>query len=203
MIAEIIINTTAKRLQQTFSYTVPDGLAVRVGSRVLVPFGHRREEGIVVALHEQLDEPADFTLKPVEGLLSTQTGFQEEMIRTAIWIRDYYVCNLSEALRLFMIDKKGLVRQEILSVGPAAPVSPEGRQLQAYVADKGSREKGSLVRRFGRDLVETALAARSCPAGLITRTRLPTRWKTGFPSSTMMTKTSSTAGGASRNCSRP
>ena len=45
MIAEIIINTTAKRLQQTFSYTVPDGLAVRVGSRVLVPFGHRREEG--------------------------------------------------------------------------------------------------------------------------------------------------------------
>mgnify|MGYP007127379539 CR=1 FL=1 len=36
MIAEIIINTTAKRLQQTFSYTVPDGLAVRVGSRVLV-----------------------------------------------------------------------------------------------------------------------------------------------------------------------
>ena len=158
MIAEIIINTTAKRLQRTFSYTVPDGLAVRVGSRVLVPFGHRREEGIVVALHEQLDEPIDFTLKPVEGLLSTQTGFQEEMIRTALWIRDYYVCNLSEALRLFMIDKKGLVRQELLSVGPAAPVSPEERQLQAYVADKGSREKGSLVRRFGRDLVETALA---------------------------------------------
>ena len=79
MIAEIIINTTAKRLQQTFSYTVPDGLVVRVGSRVLVPFGHRREEGIVVALHEQLDEPIRFhSLNcPVEGLLSTQTGFQE------------------------------------------------------------------------------------------------------------------------------
>ena len=49
VIAEIIINTTAKRLQQTFSYTVPDHLAVRVGSRVIVPFGFRREEGIVVA----------------------------------------------------------------------------------------------------------------------------------------------------------
>mgnify|MGYP007107568036 CR=1 FL=1 len=44
MFAEIIINTTAKRLQQTFSYIVPEGMAVRVGSRVLVPFGHRREE---------------------------------------------------------------------------------------------------------------------------------------------------------------
>nr|WP_308590573.1 hypothetical protein [uncultured Megasphaera sp.] len=39
-IAEIIINTTAKRLQQTFSYIVPDHLDVRIGSRVLVPFGH-------------------------------------------------------------------------------------------------------------------------------------------------------------------
>ena len=81
MFAEIIINTTAKRLQQTFSYIVPEGMAVRVGSRVLVPFGHRREEGIVVALQEHLAEPVDFTLKPIEGLLSTQTGFQEEMIR--------------------------------------------------------------------------------------------------------------------------
>ena len=138
MFADIIINTTAKRLQQTFSYIVPDGMAVRIGSRVLVPFGHRREEGIVVALHEQLDGSADFTLKPVEGLLSTQTGFQEEMIRTALWIRDYYVCNLAEALRLFMIDKKGLIRQERLSVGPAVAVGSEGRQLQAYIADKGA-----------------------------------------------------------------
>lgn len=82
MIAEIIINTTAKRLQQTFSYTVPDNRLSASAAASPVPFGHRREEGTVVALHEQLDEPADFTLKPVEGLLSTQTGFQEEMIRT-------------------------------------------------------------------------------------------------------------------------
>ena len=75
-IAEIIINTTAKRLQQTFSYIVPDHLDVRIGSRVLVPFGHRREEGIVVALREHLDEAPAFELKPIEGLLSMQTGFQ-------------------------------------------------------------------------------------------------------------------------------
>lgn len=41
MVADIIINTTAKRLQQTFSYIVPDGMAVHVGSRVQVPFGRR------------------------------------------------------------------------------------------------------------------------------------------------------------------
>ena len=158
MIAEIIINTTAKRLQQTFSYTVPDHLAVRVGSRVIVPFGFRREEGIVVALHEALDEPADFTLKPIEGLLSSQTGFREEMIETALWIRDYYVCNLSDALRLFMIDKRGLVRREVLSLGPTTATTAEGRSVQFYVADKGRVEKGALGRKFGRDLVSRLLA---------------------------------------------
>ncbi|WP_287769671.1 primosomal protein N' [Megasphaera sp.] len=158
MIAEIIINTTAKRLQQTFSYTVPNHLAVRVGSRVVVPFGFRREEGIVVALHEELAEPADFTLKPIEGLLSSQTGFREEMIETALWIRDYYVCNLSDALRLFMIDKRGLVRREVLSLGPTPATTAEGRSVQLYVADKGRVEKGALGRKFGRDLVSRLLA---------------------------------------------
>ena len=161
MIAEIIINTTAKRLQQTFSYTVPDHLAVRVGSRVIVPFGFRREEGIVVALHEELAEPADFTLKPIEGVLSSQTGFQEEMIETALWIRDYYVCNLSDALRLFMIDKRGLVRQEVLSLGPTPATTAEGRTIPLYVADKGKVEKGALSRKFGRDLISRLLAEKS------------------------------------------
>ena len=161
MIAEIIINTTAKRLQQTFSYTDPDHLAVRVGSRVIVPFGFRREEGIAVALHEELAEPADFTLKPIEGVLSSQTGFQEEMIETALWIRDYYVCNLSDALRLFMIDKRGLVRQEVLSLGPTPATTAEGRTIQLYVADKGKVEKGALSRKFGRDLISRLLAEKS------------------------------------------
>lgn len=158
MIAEIIINTTAKRLQQTFSYTVPDDLKVRVGSRVVVPFGFRREEGIVVALHERLEQPADFTLKPIESLLSSQTGFQEEMIATALWIRDYYVCNLSDALRLFMIDKRGLLRQDMLSLGPTPAATAEGRAVQLYVAEKGRVEKGALSRKFGSGVVSGLLA---------------------------------------------
>ena len=40
MIAEIIINTTAKRLQQTFTYAIPQEMDIHIGSRVLVPLGH-------------------------------------------------------------------------------------------------------------------------------------------------------------------
>jgi len=83
------------------------------------------------------------------------------MIETALWIRDYYVCNLSDALRLFMIDKRGLVRQEVLSLGPTPATTAEGRTIQLYVADKGKVEKGALSRKFGRDLISRLLAEKS------------------------------------------
>lgn len=198
MIAEIIINTTAKRLQQTFSYTVPDHLAVRVGSRVIVPFGFRREEGIVVALHEELAEPADFTLKPIEGVLSSQTGFQEEMIETALWIRDYYVCNLSDALRLFMIDKRGLVRQEVLSLGPTPATTAEGRTIQLYVADKGKVEKGALSRKFGRDLISRLLAEKSLGSESFLKNKIADKMEDWLSFERMISRTFFVAGLNSR-----
>ena len=45
MIAEVIINRTAKKLNKTFDYRIPnqlDGL-IFVGSKVLVPFRKRRK----------------------------------------------------------------------------------------------------------------------------------------------------------------
>ncbi|MCH4179520.1 MAG: primosomal protein N' [Megasphaera sp.] len=155
MIAEIIINTTAKQLQKTFSYEVPPALPVRVGSRVLVPFGSRHEEGIVVSLHDTPPEALDFTVKPVLSILSSQTGFREEMIRTALWISQYYVCNLSDALRLFMIEKKGLIQYTWLSL--AQGITPQGPVLE-YIAAKGRAEKKTLLRKFGRDAVEEELS---------------------------------------------
>ena len=56
MIAEIIINRTAKRLNRTFDYKVPLELEelIMIGSTVLVPFGKSStlEEGYVVGIKE-------------------------------------------------------------------------------------------------------------------------------------------------------
>ena len=52
MIAEVIINRTAKKLNRTFDYGVPQELEglITVGSKVLVPFGkgENLEEAFVV-----------------------------------------------------------------------------------------------------------------------------------------------------------
>ena len=48
MIAEIVINRSAKRLNRTFDYSVPKELEklVSIGSTVLVPFGKSSNLGI-------------------------------------------------------------------------------------------------------------------------------------------------------------
>ena len=55
------------------------------------------------ALHDKLPDSAAFVLKPVMRVLSSLKGFQEEMLETARWISEYYLCNISDALRLFMV----------------------------------------------------------------------------------------------------
>ena len=66
MIAEVIIETTAKQLNRTFDYNIPAELEeyVTVGSTVLVQFGRKKEleEAYVVGIKEKTEyEVKDIT----------------------------------------------------------------------------------------------------------------------------------------------
>ena len=56
MIAEVVINRSAKRLNRTFDYKIPKQLEelIMIGSSVLVPFGKSSSltEGYVIKLKE-------------------------------------------------------------------------------------------------------------------------------------------------------
>ena len=45
MVAEVIINRTAKKLNRTFDYSIPEELEdfIIIGSKVIVPFGKGRK----------------------------------------------------------------------------------------------------------------------------------------------------------------
>lgn len=161
MIAEIIINTTAKNLQKTFSYKVPPHLDVRTGSRVFVPFGRRCEEGIVVALRSDAETAnMPYKLKCIESVLSVQVGFQEEMIQTALWISSYYLCNAADALRLFMIEKKGIRTERHFSICTGEKGADEQEQLVlSYISGRGGTAAETLlIKRFGEMRIKSLVS---------------------------------------------
>ncbi len=49
--AEVAVNSTLPH-RQTFSYRIPEGCALEVGSAVYVPFGRLTLQGIVVEIHD-------------------------------------------------------------------------------------------------------------------------------------------------------
>lgn len=152
MIAQIIVNITAKRLQKTFTYSVPPALAetVRPGSRVLIPFGRRREEGIVIRTGDDTERTGDFELKPVEAVLSVQAGAQAEIIETALWISTYYLCSLADALRLFLVEKKGISWDYRLFKGHEdGRESPEEKKILSYLDTHPGASEKIMYKLFG------------------------------------------------------
>ena len=98
MVAEVIINSNVKTLNKTFDYEVPSNLEIKLGARVFVPFGRKKEleEGIVVGFKDK----SEFEVKEIAGLQEEQ--IEEDYIDLAKWISERYFCNFSESLNLML-----------------------------------------------------------------------------------------------------
>ena len=104
-VASIIINRPAKQLHKPLSYLLPEKFGdVKAGTRVLVPLGGSREEGILIGYEELLEKPT-FTLRSIIDILDSDPWFTREMMDTAQKISRYFLCSFGDALRLFTVHK--------------------------------------------------------------------------------------------------
>lgn len=86
-------------LQESFTYEIPPQFTgqVKVGMRVLVPFGKRRITGYVVALSDTFNKK--FTLKPIADLPDSAPVISEELLSLTRWMADYYHAGWGEAIK--------------------------------------------------------------------------------------------------------
>ena len=96
MIAEIVINRSAKRLNRTFDYKIPKELEelIMIGSTVLVPFGKASnlEEGYVINIKEN-------TIYEVKEIVKIKHNLTEKQIELAKWMANRYFCNISDCIK--------------------------------------------------------------------------------------------------------
>ena len=96
MIAEVVINRSAKRLNRTFDYKIPKNLVVliMIGSTVLVPFGKSStlEEGYVIGIKEN----TEYEVKEINQIKHNLT---EKQIELAKWMAKRYFCNISDCIK--------------------------------------------------------------------------------------------------------
>ena len=96
MIAEVVINRSAKRLNRTFDYKIPNNLEelIMIGSTVLVPFGKYSalEEGYVIGIKEN----TEYEVKEINQIKHNLT---EKQIELAKWMAKRYFCNISDCIK--------------------------------------------------------------------------------------------------------
>ena len=95
MYADVILPVP---LYGTFTYSIPAGVAVTVGMRVLVPFGRNKTYiGIVSRLHSEA--PTGYEVKAIVKVADAYPIVTDLQLRLWWWIGDYYLSSIGEVLK--------------------------------------------------------------------------------------------------------
>ena len=99
MIAEVIIDSKAKKLNKKFDYKIPESMEdiLEVGSRVLVPFANFKtlEQGYIIKIKEK----TEFEVKEIASL---EEKLSKDKIDLARWMARKYFCNVSDCIKLML-----------------------------------------------------------------------------------------------------
>lgn len=100
MIARIAVSAVPFAIDKPYSYRVPEGMTVRAGVRVMVPFGkgNRRTEGVVISTEEGSVDG----LKAVDRCLDEEPVISDTMLRLAAFLRERCFCTFYDCLRAML-----------------------------------------------------------------------------------------------------
>ena len=112
MYAQVIVDLLNSETDKIFDYkiTLPD---VSIGSRVVVPFGNKNIEGVVIGIKETSDFD-ETKIKGISGVLDGMPVMTKETLALSTFITESCFVTRASALRLFLPSemRKGKVREQ-------------------------------------------------------------------------------------------
>ena len=157
---EVAVNSGLPQ-RGTFSYAVPEDMTLVAGDAVLVPFGRRQLQGIVI---EAVDVPAFADPKPVAARLGERPAIAAERVALARWLSEHYLAPLFASVALMLppgFERKPLTFYEALLTAvelEATRLLPRQRTVLSYLVENGVTEAGPLQREAAPTGVATALS---------------------------------------------
>jgi len=137
--AEVSVNSPAAQ-RRTFSYAIPQGLSIDIGQAVLVPFGDKLLQGVVLELSQF---PSVEETRDIDSIIDSHPLLSPHHVSLAQWISDYYLSPLFDVVALML--PPGFERRIITSICPT-PSEYDASSLtqqQAYILEL-TRRKGKV-----------------------------------------------------------
>lgn len=102
MYADILVELKAKKISKTFTYLIGDKLKdkVKIGIRVIVPFGRQTLEGFVLNIKDI--ENIDYDVKEIIDIVDNEPVINPEMLELGKYISKKTLCNLIHAYQTML-----------------------------------------------------------------------------------------------------
>lgn len=155
MIAEVIVDIAHSEVDKVFDYDC-GGLDVSVGSRVIVPFGKVKIEGVVIALKQTSEYMAN-GIKKIIRLLDSAPAITKECIELLSFMREKYHLTKASILRLFLPTemRKGKVREKLVTF-VTVNTDLDFESALSSIPQRSKSERGAL--EFMRDVKTCKIA---------------------------------------------
>jgi primosomal protein N' (replication factor Y) (superfamily II helicase) len=166
--AEVSVNSPIAQ-RRTFSYSLPEGLMVKPGQAVQVPFGEKVLQGLVMEL---TDYPAVPETREISGVIETLPLLTSVQLTLARWLSDYYLAPLFTCAALML--PPGFERRVITYFLPAPDGDvPDGAEdiisdIYSYIRENPKTPLQELSKRFGTRKAQKAISYLAC-RGLVKR----------------------------------
>lgn len=102
MIASVLIEYNVKSLDKTFDYLVPSKLInkIKVGNKVLVPFGKVFVEGFVLKVSNNID--TSFELKEIKDIVESDFYLKEDLLELGKYMQEKTLSNLISCYQIML-----------------------------------------------------------------------------------------------------
>lgn len=144
-------------VQGAFTYALPAGMPpeeVRVGSRVLVPFGARHfYTGIVQAT--EVPRPEGMKAKEIISVLDPAPIIRHPQLRFWNWISTYYLCTLGEVFKAALPAGLKVESETVVEVNPdldgqlPADLGEAELKVLTYLREQGKQPTSAIAKGAG------------------------------------------------------
>ncbi len=102
MYVDVLVELKAKQIDKTFTYSVPSKFIddVKIGKRVLVPFGKQKLEGFILNIEE--NKKIDYEVKEIIEVIDSDPVLNSEMLSLGRYISKKTLCNLISAYQTML-----------------------------------------------------------------------------------------------------
>ena len=146
---EVAVNS-GQPARHPFTYAVPEGLEVRLGQAVFVPFGSRVLQGIVVG---ETDTPPEQDARPLEAVADPKPVLDRAHRELARWLSGRYLAPLWECVATCL--PSGYGQRSVTVVSPVdlpllLPSEPADQRVLRYLAEHGQTALDTLREALGQ-----------------------------------------------------